>query len=160
MKYGISVTDECIDWDTTENNKNVYSFHFTIPDLHGTIKQQRQIFSDIKNKNTLLCQFLDIGVYSNNKWFRLPGQTNEIKKTGLSLLNCTIEDQILDYIKSESKNILNCGFNDKGIKEFIFNKDMIFNVTNEEIKNLLELLPSCYLNDYSKYYSRQLRSNL
>jgi hypothetical protein len=135
----------------TENNKTVYSFHFTIPELNGTIQQQRQIFSDIKNKNTLLCQYLDIGVYANNKWFRLPGQTNEIKKSGLSLLNCTMEQQIIEHIPKESKNILNCGFSDKGIKEFQFNKQMIFNVTNDEIKYLLELLPSIYLNDYHKW---------
>jgi len=133
------------------NGKIEYSMHFTIPELNGTIKQQRQIFSDIKNKNVLLCQYLDIGVYSNNKWFRLPGQTNEIKKQSLSLLNSTIEDHLLDYIKLESKNINLIGFSESGKKEFIFNKQMIFNVTEDEILKLLQLLPECYLNDYSKW---------
>jgi hypothetical protein len=134
----------------TEYKKTVYSFLFTIPELNGTIKQQKNIFTDIKNNNPLLFQYLDISVY-NNKRFRLRGQTNEIKKNSLSLLNCTMDQQILEYIPQESKNINFIGFSDKGIKEFQFNKQMIFNVTNEEIKNLLELLPSNYLNDYHKW---------
>jgi hypothetical protein len=94
---------------------------------------------------------LHIGVYANNKWFRLPGQTNDIKKQSLSLLNSIIDDHLLDYIKSDSKNILNCGFSENGKKEFQFNKQMIFNITEDEILKLLELLPSCYLNDYGKW---------
>ena len=34
----------------------------------------------------------------------------------LSLLNCTIEDHILEHIKSDSLNILTLGFNEKGYK--------------------------------------------
>ena len=33
------------------NGKIEYSMHFSIPELHGTIQQQRQIMTDIKNKN-------------------------------------------------------------------------------------------------------------
>ena len=135
----------------TINGKIEYSMHFVIPEITATLKQQRQIFSNIKNKNTLLCQYLDIGVYGSNRYWRLPNQTNEIKKQSLSLLNSNIEDHILYNIKTESKNIIYCGFNEKGDKDFEYNKEMIFNVSNNEIYKLLQLLPNCYLDDYSKW---------
>ena len=51
----------------------LYSLHVSIPCLNATLKQQYQIFLDIKNlEPNGFGKYIDVSVYQNNKLFRLP----------------------------------------------------------------------------------------
>ena len=50
---------------------DLYSLHVSIPCLHATLKQQHQIFLDIKNlEPNGFGKHIDVSVYQNNKLFR------------------------------------------------------------------------------------------
>ena len=96
----------------------LYSLHVSIPCLHATLKQQHQIFLDIKNlEPNGFGKYIDVSVYQNNKLFRLPYQTLREKPIAHNkLVNAELQDFILDYIPNDSVNIGSNGFTVQGKK--------------------------------------------
>ena len=133
-----------------KDNKE-HSAHFSIPTLNATLQQQEQIFLKLKNNNVLKCKNLDVVVYKKNRWFRLPNQTNKEKTNKHIIINGEIKDFILDYIPSSSKSINDIGYNDKGIYNFSYDKNIKFDIDDNGIKYLLNSLPSDYNDDYLKW---------
>lgn len=134
-----------------KDNKE-HSVHFSIPTIHTTtLKEQEQIFLKIKNNNVLKCKNLDVVVYKINRWFRLPNQTNKEKLNKHVIIKGDYKDFILDYIPSSSKNINDIGYNEKGIKNFTYDKNIKFDINDDGIKYLLNSLPSDYNDDYIKW---------
>ena len=114
----------------------LYSLHISIPSLNATIKQQYQIFLDIKNLDPNgYGKYIDVSVYNNYKWFRLPFQTLKEKPIPHNkLINGELQDFVLDYIPDDSVNIESQTFTIKGKKMFKYDPSLIFNVSDEEIK--------------------------
>ena len=133
----------------------LYSLHVSIPCLHATLKQQYQIFLDIKNiEPNGFGKYIDVSVYQNNKLFRLPYQTLREKPIAHNkLVNAELQDFILDYIPDDSVNIGSNGFTVQGKRMYKYDKNIKFNITDEGVTHILSLLPSDYLHDYIKWLS-------
>ena len=86
------------------NDNNKKSYHYYIPKYYGTIKKLKEIHINMKEK---CIPEIDTSIYSTH-WFRLPNQTNEIKKEAHYLVgNTTIKDCICQYYDNNSVNIDN-----------------------------------------------------
>ena len=133
----------------------LYSLHMSIPCLHATLKQQYQIFLDIKNiEPNGFGKYIDVSVYQNNKLFRLPYQTLREKPIAHNkLVNAELQDFILDYIPDDSVNIGSNGFTVQGKRMYKYDKNIKFNISDEGVTHILSLLPSDYLHDYIKWLS-------
>jgi hypothetical protein len=130
---------------------NEHSVHFSIANLNASLKQQEEIFKGIKNSNVLKTKNLDLVVYKHNRWFRLPNQSLKDKPIKHVIIKGDFKDFILDYIPSSSKNINDIGYNEKGIKNFSFDKSIKYDIDDNAIKYLLNSLPSEYNDDYLKW---------
>jgi hypothetical protein len=114
---------------------DLYSLRVSIPCLHATLKQQHQIFLDIKNlEPNGFGKYIDVSVYQNNKLFRLPYQTLREKPIAHNkLVNAELQDFILDYIPDDSVNIGSNGFTVQGKKMYKYDKNIKFNETEEQV---------------------------
>ena len=65
-----------------KNNK--FSYHFSIPLLHTTSSIMKKLFKLFKDDSPEILNALDLNVYNPYRWFRLPGQTLDIKPLTLS----------------------------------------------------------------------------
>ena len=68
-----------------------------------------------------------------------------------SLVKSDMKDFILDYIRDDSINIESKDFTIKGKKMFKYDKNIKFNISDENIVYILNSLPADYLNDYIKW---------
>ena len=68
-----------------------------------------------------------------------------------SIINADMKDFILDYIPVNSINIQSNDFNIKGKKMFKYDKNIKFNVSDENIVYILNSLPQDYLDDCIKW---------
>ncbi len=120
----------------------------------------KKLFKMFKDDEPEILNAHDLNVYSPYRWFRLPGQTLDIKPQGemkdfilpfihpdsnpLSFDNTTttnnkIDDQIFKSI-------------DKPIKKlFHYDSSIKFKITDEQIADLLSELPFEYIEDYDKW---------
>ena len=108
---------------------------------------------DIKNiEPNGFGKYIVVSVYQNNKLFRLPYQTLREKPIAHNkLVNAELQDFILDYIPDDSVCIGNNGFTVQGKKMYKYDKNIKFNVTEEQVTYILNSLPSSYLDDYMKW---------
>jgi hypothetical protein len=98
---------------------------------------------------------IDLTVSENNRWFRLPNQSNKEKPTIHSIVNGQMSGYLLDLIQPKS-SILTIEVK-KDIKPKI--KREIFELTDinktyetdKQIYEMLNILPADYLDEYSKW---------
>ena len=69
------------------------------------------------------------------------------------IINGELQDFVLDYIPDDSVNIESQTFTIKGKKMFKYDPSLIFNVSDEQIKYVLNCLPSSYLDVDIKWLS-------
>ena len=134
----------------TKDDKIYYSVHIMVPNKNANLKQQYNLWLAIRNTNPLLLNYIDLQVYKGG-WWRLPYQILEGKKQYHSLINCTMKDCILNYITERSLNISNDNYDIKGKKNYSYDKTIQYKFSDEQIIELLNSLPSNYLNDYSDW---------
>lgn len=125
----------------TTDKGDVFSLHLSIPSMNATLAQQEQIFKDIRNIDPLKLDYIDLAVYMKYRWFRLPYQTIKEKPIFHSLVKSDMKDFILDYIPDGSINIQSSDFTIKGKKMFKYDKNIKFNVSDENIVYILNSLP-------------------
>ena len=135
----------------TTDKGDVFSLHLSIPSMNATLAQQEQIFKDIRNIDPLKFDYIDLAVYKKYRWFRLPYQTMKEKPIFHSLVKSDMKDFILDYIPDGSINIQSSDFTIKGKKMFKYDKNIKFNVSDENIVYILNSLPPDYLDYYIKW---------
>ena len=88
--YYFNLTED--DFCYTQNDKNKYKFHVTVPSICATIKQQKELHAGFVNvkenekyrkykdeKTNKYKEIYDSSVYETNKLFRLPNQSKGIK---------------------------------------------------------------------------------
>ena len=124
------------------------------PDLHWPMKkgkptkvffslaQQEQIFKDIRNIDPLKLDYIDLAVYKKYRWFTLPYQSMKEKPIFHSLVKSDMKDFILDYIPDDSINIQSSDFTIKGKQMFKYDKNIKFNISDENIVYILNSLPA------------------
>ena len=114
-----------------------------------------------------LLNALDLNVYTPYRWFRLPNQTLGSKPFLHHIVNGEMKDFILSHIDKDISDPLTINNNDKQMDEVInstspeykirvkkiFNYDpaIQYKIKDEEIIELLDQLPSEYLDDYDKW---------
>jgi hypothetical protein len=161
VKYTLSVkTDQEIKNKTTGEIKlvNLYSYHVVVPHYHGTLKDIERLKDDIKKHNPAIADYIDDGVYTNNRWFRLPNKANDDKPYSHSVENGIMQDFLLAYIPEGSVQMQ---FNDeqkpkKKTSKKIYNnnkpiKAQSFVIDDEKLKGWLEMLDDNYLDDYQEW---------
>jgi hypothetical protein len=95
IKYTLSVKEN-----------NIHSYHFTIPSIKTTINNLKCFFKQEIYKE--FCEYIDTSVYADNKYFRLPNQTNENKPFTHKIMHGEMKNFIINYVeesKSELENI-------------------------------------------------------
>jgi hypothetical protein len=149
--------------------KNNLSFHFSIPSMHTTMDNLKSCMSKIRS---LYTEFevndrLDLNVYTNNRWFRLPNQTNKEKTESHDICNGTFKDFICNYIPDDSTltkydktlddnddidyNKINETFEYKTPDNYNYDPLVKYLITDDEIINLLSKLNENHLNNYIKW---------
>ena len=79
----------------TESKKgDTLSYHIVVPCIHATLKTQSELASNMKEDN----KYIDLSVYQNNRWFRLPQQTLKEKPIEHKIINGIMADFMLDWI--------------------------------------------------------------
>jgi hypothetical protein len=129
----------------TLSKKETLSFHISIPRIRATLATQLGMAKKIKER----FDYIDLAVYQNNRFFRLPNQTNKEKPLAHIIINGSMMDFVLAIEQPNSVvATLKDNIEEIPIKEYEIKKTY---ATDEQIKQMLELLPKLYLDDYSKW---------
>jgi len=154
----LKLTTKDIKYTTNEKKfSKCGSYHITIPKYYSELENLKIIVSDI---NSLYNFKIDLSVYNNNSWFRLPNQrgTTYNTKSKITTLkyehtikNGKMKDFIIQYVdKNHSTNLKKYFENYKPIEEkktktkkeqinkIVENIEQVENVENQE-KNLTDL---------------------
>ena len=134
----------------------------------------KKLFKMFKDDSPEILNALDLNVYSPYRWFRLPGQTLDIKPLMHNIAYGEMKDFILPYIHPDSNpltfdNNMNNDKNDsesqtrlgnyiagdkifksidKPIKKlFKYDSSIKYKITDEQIADLLDQLPFEYIED-------------
>lgn len=137
---------------------NQYSYHVVVPSYNATLADIKKIVKHVK-QNPYIAEYIDDSIYTNNRWFRLPKQTNKDKQYSHKIINGSMEDFILSYIPLTSQSIQ---YNDQPInnkkqhkKRIVNNKNPIkaksFVVDDTKLTEWLNMLPETYLDDYQHW---------
>ncbi len=105
----LNITKEDIKFTFRCTNKttNEQSYHWVIPRYCMELKQMKKLmehiyntyFSDLFDDKKKGEESLDVSVYSNGRWFRLPNQLKDgVANTEHIILNGNIEDFVLKYV--------------------------------------------------------------
>ena len=137
---------------TESIKENTLSYHVSIPSICGYLNEIKYYMKIFISQNPLFKEYID-DIYNNNRWFRLPNQTNELKTLKHKIIVGKMSDFILNYtaccnvelpkIKEEQIN------NFKIISKTNNNNDTIIN--NDIILKLLNLLTITRLSTYSTW---------
>lgn len=82
------------------NKNNLLSYHVVYFKSYGYLHNIKALCDDIKNNEYYKENFngiIDTSVYKNNKWFRLPNQTNQNKLNKHIIVKGNMEDFIFNY---------------------------------------------------------------
>lgn len=126
------------------------SAHFSIPKIYGTIEEQYNLFLKIRNLEPLKLDKIDLNVYKKNRFFKLPNQTipEENKIIPHKIVIGEMKDFIIDFVPSYSKPI-----NIEIIAKttYKFDESLKYEITDDEIINLLGIIGADYVEDYEKW---------
>ena len=146
----INKLSDILDIDMTDikftvSKKDTLSYHITIPCIHGNLETQKHFVEQLKQD----FNYIDLCIYQNNRWFRLPNQTNKDKPVPHTIINGKMIDFVLDIIQPKSELIKIDNNNPKKPTTPIKSKGSY--ISDVQLKEMLLLLPSEYLNEYSKW---------
>lgn len=110
---------------TKSKKENEFSYHWSISTLYSTLQNIKQIMKEFKNKYVEIEKYIDLSVYNNNKWFRLPYQTNKDKPFQHIIKKGSIKNFVLNYINEA--------------KEYNFIKEEIKQKIKQEIKQEIKI---------------------
>ena len=126
----------------------------------------KKLFKLFKEDEPEILNALDLNVYTPYRWFRLPGQTLNIKPLIHEIKWGEMKDFILPYIHTDSNPLSFENNNnnnnkieepifksfDKPIKKhYIYDSSIKYKITDEQIADLLDQLPFEYIEDYDKW---------
>ncbi len=157
------------------NQKNLLSYHLVLPSFISYLHNMRELVSNIKKDNYYHEYFYDIldeSVYANNRWFRLPNQTNKNKHNTHNIVKGQIKDFVFDYFDNDSiyendqlyVNTTNAEnnttinntiskYNIKKIKysDIVFQTKFNYPIDDHIIKQCLDKLDDNYLEHYNDW---------
>lgn len=112
---------------------NEFSYHWSFNAYHTTLKNLKNLMTIFKKNYSEFNKYIDTVIYSNNRWFRLPNQTNKDKPYAHKIIYGSSTDFILNYIPEGSDRlpILNSSN---------YDNVEIENSQNKNIENLLKCL--------------------
>lgn len=145
----------------TQNLSKKNSYHVVIPKLYASSTNLKMIATNFK-KTSKYEKFIDnghLGVKESGKWLRLPNQYKEnVAGTEHKIIKGIMEDFVLHYIpndsiliKPEIKEIIIKETKHEKIYKEAMKNDYEYLITDEEIMELLEMLPMNYCNDYAPW---------
>ena len=139
-----------IDIDITDikftlSKKETLSYHISIPRYRAGLKEQLHLAKQLKEN----FDYIDLAVYQNNRLFRLPEQTNEDKPLKHNIINGSMVDFVL-AIQQQNTETLHFLEQPKPKPEIKTEIKKTY-ATDEQIKEMLNILPKEYLDDYSKW---------
>lgn len=115
------------------NKKDDYGSHWVIPSMKTTIKKLKLIM-----ENTFHPKYenkVDTGIYKKS-WFRLPEQTNEVKKN----IHKIMKGNPLDFIVQYKKNLEKCNRTPPEIKLIEEKKEFILPEIKQKFEKNFKLL--------------------
>ena len=85
--------------------ENEFSYHWSFNAYIATLKQLKLYMKEFKNKHPKFKDYIDLSVYSNNRWFRLPNQTNEDKPIAHKVIKGNMSDFIFNYMNGDVERL-------------------------------------------------------
>jgi hypothetical protein len=85
---------------TKSEKDDTFSYHVIIPRYNANLNTQLYIVNQIKEDSGFY--EIDLSVYENNRWFRLPNQSNKKKPIMHSIVNGQMSDFLLELIQPKS----------------------------------------------------------
>ena len=135
----------------TESKKDSgLSYHVVIPSLNANLKTQLHLAKQLKTN----FDYIDLDVYQNNRFFRLPNQTLKDKPLPHLIVNGIMSDFILDLIQQKSEHLEieeTKKTKPKATKKYEVVSVKKSYATDEQLNEMLSLLPADYLDDYHKW---------
>jgi hypothetical protein len=130
-QYSLNIID--VSYTKSTSFKGLLSYHLVYPNYKGTLSSMVNLCSEIKNDDYYSDNFngiLDSSVYCNNRWFRLPNQTNFNKPNMHTIIKGSFKDFIFNYSdpkylsddESNDDNDSNDSDNNKSTKKYGINK--------------------------------------
>jgi len=114
------------DFKYTQNNKNLNSYHYSIPKLNATTEKLKEIHTNFykvnKEEFTIntkpIKKIIDTTIYSEH-WFRCPNQSKGNINNQHIIINGKMKNFIIDFIPKNSINIDGYEFINKFQKQII-----------------------------------------
>ena len=123
--------DDNICYTKSIKENNELSYHISIPKFYSKCKNLKHIFEHFKLVYPQIQKYIDTSIYKTNNLFRLPNQTNEVKKYIHEIINGTALDFIINYIPVTTKEYIDS-------KLYIFNKNKI---QSDILDNKIKIIP-------------------
>lgn len=151
--------------------QRLWSYHVVVPSYNATLEIINQHVNNIIRQHPLIAEYIDTGIYTNNRWFRLPNQTvkgNPKNKADQSKpykhnVKCgEMNDFVLGYIPTDSIVITSDEETNNQItkkpkpKRYIKNnskpiKAKSYVIDDAKLMEWLDMLPESYLNEYQDW---------
>ena len=148
---------------TMSTKENEWSFHWSFDGYHtqlNTLKELMIIFKNKKEHEDFI-NYIDTTIYSKNRYFRLPNQTNKDKPIAHTIEKGEMQEFIVNYIPDESEplpEIIISKIKQKEEKQIIITQETKVPLiqskltpNNTEIENLLSCLKSNRYDDYEEW---------
>jgi hypothetical protein len=132
-----------IKFTISKTTKHISSI-ITIPLFNANISIQKQIAIELKEK----IDYINISIYSNNEFVRLPNQTNDDRPTAHKIIVGSVNDFIIDAIHTRAEYIENYPLQNINIIAPVVKK---INATDEQLKEMVFKLNPSYLEQYDKW---------
>lgn len=118
---------------TLSKKGDEYSYHWSFNAFYTTIENLKKYMTDFKKVYPQFDKYVDLIVYSNNWWFRLPFQTNDDKIYEHRIKKGNASEFIVNYIPENCKLLIM----DK-VNEIVDENKL--NIDNNNIEGLLKCL--------------------
>ena len=129
-----NLDESLLSFTISKNKDNEYGSHWSYPLLYCNLIQMKSYIKSFKTKFNNYKKYIDLSIYSDNRWFRLPMQTNDDKPNIHKIISGNASDFILNFINNNATKLeLNINQNE----EMDINENIISSKNTEKIKFLL-----------------------
>ena len=138
-----------------------WSYHWSFNGYHTQLKTLKELMTIFKNKqgHEDFINYIDTSIYSKNRYFRLPNQTNKDKPIPHTIEKGEMEEFIVNYIHADSEplpEIIISNIKQEEEKQTTITQEIKeplnqSNPNNTEIENLLSCLKSNRYDEYEEW---------
>jgi hypothetical protein len=138
---------------TVSKKLDEYSYHWSFNGFYTTVENLKKYMLSFKKSYPQFDKYIDLIVYSNNWWFRLPFQTNDDKPHEHKIKKGEPSEFVINYIPENCKLLIKYISDECQLvlKKIDNNDDTITNIDDNNIENLLKCLLPARCDNYDDW---------